>query len=331
VRRSTAPSTHRHSLTPFVAAACLLLKSTPQSSPEDAFGISLLPLEGNPPNDTVASDALGRESSPCPADSCFLQSLPPGLYPLPIPARGLHREYLIFALTPPPPSASWPSLVRATGIQDGLQVCQFEYDTGPSPPSVSAPTPAPDDISSGLSLFFAHAAAFFPFIHQPTFNELATPEPLLLAMVCIGMQYSDSRDKGKATAGNCFRRARRLLESSNGDREGEMATTTATATSSSSSSSSQGNLAVVQAYLLLQAYAILYSCGPDTAHGLRMRQRAVEVGLGRTMMLVKPRRADTPQLARKGGLMDPLPTKPQVTTDLDALWREFVRSESHKR
>lgn len=146
-------------------------------------------------------------------------------------------------------------------------------------------------------------------------------------MVCIGMQYSDSREKGKVTAGNCFRRARRLLESSNGDRDGETATTTTT----TASSSSQDNLAVVQAYLLLQAYAILYSCGPDTAHGLRMRQRAVEVSPGQTTTVVKARHADPPQLARKGGLMDPLPTKPQVTTDLDALWREFVRSESHKR
>jgi hypothetical protein len=53
-----------HHLTTFIPAACLWLNSVPQSSPEDAFGINLLPLEQNPSSNTVAPDALGRESSP---------------------------------------------------------------------------------------------------------------------------------------------------------------------------------------------------------------------------------------------------------------------------
>jgi hypothetical protein len=65
------------------------------------------------------------------------------------------------------------------------------------------------------------------------------------------------------------------------------ASTTAAATTAAVSS--QDNLAVVQAYLLLQAYAILYSCGPDTAHGLRMRQRAVEVSPKWTKTMVTGR------------------------------------------
>jgi hypothetical protein len=76
-------ASHRRRLTPLVTAACLLLNSAPQSSPEDAFGISLLPIEENPPSHTAAPDALGRKSSPYPADPCFVQSQSwgLGLYP----------------------------------------------------------------------------------------------------------------------------------------------------------------------------------------------------------------------------------------------------------
>jgi uncharacterized membrane protein len=95
-------------------------------------------------------------------------------------------------------------------------------------------------------------------------------------MVCIGMQYADNREKGKATSTNCFRRARRLLETSIEDQDQEQ-DQEQEQEQERRPASSHDNLTTVQAYLFLHVYAILYSCGPDTAHGLRMRAKAVEV------------------------------------------------------
>lgn len=36
-------------------------------------------------------------------------------------------------------------------------------------------------------------------------------------------------------------------------------------------------------------------------------------------------------MARQAGLFNPLPARSAVTSDLDALWRDYVRTESHKR
>lgn len=56
----------------------------------------------------------------------------------------------------------------------------------------------------------------------------------------------------------------------------------------------------------------MFLCGKDSAHGLKMHSSMIS-------------------LARAGGLMQPNPVEASTATDLDSLWREFARAESHKR
>ncbi|KAL7424527.1 hypothetical protein Q5752_000211 [Cryptotrichosporon argae] len=153
----------------------------------------------------------------------------------------------------------------------------------------------PEETERGVQLFFEHVAHYLPFLHEPTFDIDASPSHLILAMLSIGLQYGDVPEDDRPLATQCFRRSRALL-----------------AQYDEASADSAHNLTVVQAYLLLQTAAIMYMCGKETASGLRMHAKSVE-------------------LARSGGLMEPYPTKPGSTAGLEALWLEFVKAESHKR
>ncbi|KAL3455392.1 fungal-specific transcription factor domain-containing protein [Aspergillus heterothallicus] len=153
--------------------------------------------------------------------------------------------------------------------------------------------PSPLQIRLGCDLFFAHVSPFVPFLHKPTFHpEHASPH-LLLSMLCLGYQYgadpeSNSSDSGAALSRRCFQHARTSISPETHD------------------------LATVQSYLLLQICAMMYLCGAESAHGLKMHSITIP-------------------LARTVGLMQPLPLESASTQDLDTLWHAFAAAESHKR
>ncbi|KNG83187.1 hypothetical protein ANOM_008836 [Aspergillus nomiae NRRL 13137] len=72
------------------------------------------------------------------------------------------------------------------------------------------------------------------------------------------------------------------------------------------------NTTLIQSYLLLQICAMMYLCGDSSSSGLKMHSNMIS-------------------LAREGGLMQPMPTATSTTEDLEALWHEFIKAESHKR
>ncbi|KAK7733764.1 hypothetical protein SLS63_004549 [Diaporthe eres] len=153
----------------------------------------------------------------------------------------------------------------------------------------------------GLDLYFVHVSHFVPFLHQPTFDATQTAPYLVLSMLCLAYQHGEDPDCGdQAGSGSsislrCFHRARVLL-----------------ATQEESDDDFTHNLALVQANLLLEICAIMYLCGKDSAYGLKMHSRIIS-------------------LARFSGLTQPTPPEVAATQDLEALWGEFIKAESHKR
>lgn len=166
------------------------------------------------------------------------------------------------------------------------------------PPSVEEAIQNPAFIFASLESFFSHAAHIFPFIHRATFDARSCHPSLLFGMMCIGlhMKGEDSGDVDQQRAIYCYKAGLRALD-------GVMEIT---------QEKSTDTLTTIQAHLLLEMYAIMALCGSHTMQGLRLHSQCVE-------------------LSRKAGLMESYPTKPSVTQDLDSLWRQFVRAESHKR
>ncbi|WVF71788.1 hypothetical protein IAT40_006596 [Kwoniella sp. CBS 6097] len=150
----------------------------------------------------------------------------------------------------------------------------------------------------GISLFFSNLSAFFPFIHQPTFDTSSVPEYLVMAMLSVAIQFAETELEGPKLAAYCFHRGCRLID------EAEQ----------SESDDGKGGLKLhmIQAYLLLEIHALCFARGAESCWGLRFHHRLTE-------------------LARVGGLGDPYPPQPIDKGDLNALWRQFVRAETHKR
>ncbi|KAK7717599.1 hypothetical protein SLS64_003093 [Diaporthe eres] len=161
--------------------------------------------------------------------------------------------------------------------------------------------PSGSQVVRGLDLYFVHVSHFVPFLHQPTFDATQTAPYLVLSMLCLAYQHGEDPDCGdQAGSGSsislrCFHRARVLL-----------------ATQEESDDDFTHNLALVQANLLLEICAIMYLCGKDSAYGLKMHSRIIS-------------------LARFSGLTQPTPPEVAATQDLEALWGEFIKAESHKR
>jgi hypothetical protein len=161
--------------------------------------------------------------------------------------------------------------------------------------------PSALQITRGCSLFFSHIAHFLPFLHQPTFDPDQTPSYLILSILCLAFQYGEDPECGEqAGSGSnlsmrCFHQARSLVTSE------ESRTDTLTDT-----------IPMVQSYVLLQICAMMYLCGESSAFGLKMHSNMIS-------------------LARAGGMMQPIPIHSATTQDLESLWREFVKAESHKR
>ncbi|POR31070.1 Uncharacterized protein TPAR_08685 [Tolypocladium paradoxum] len=170
------------------------------------------------------------------------------------------------------------------------------------------PPPLRDDWSPsalqtarGCDLFFTHVSHFVPFLHRPTFDATQAARPLVLSMLCLAYQHDEDPDCGdQAGSGvslsvRCFHRARVLIACDE-ERADDLT----------------HNVTMVQAYLLLQICAMMYLCGNDSAYGLKMHSKTIS-------------------LARAGGLMQPMSIESAATGDLESLWREFIKTESHKR
>lgn len=192
------------------------------------------------------------------------------------------------------PGATPDTVMCNTHIPDGLSPRDLAYVQDDWYPSGS-------QMVRGLDLYFVHISHFVPFLHQPTFDATQTPPYLVLSMLCLAYQHGDDPDCGdQAGSGSsislrCFHRARVLL-----------------ATQEESDDDFTHNLALVQANLLLEICAIMYLCGKDSAYGLKMHSRIIS-------------------LARFSGLTQPTPPEVAATKDLEALWGEFIKAESHKR
>jgi hypothetical protein len=162
-------------------------------------------------------------------------------------------------------------------------------------------SPTALQISRGCDLFFTRVSHFLPFLHSPTFDPTQSPPHLVLSMLSLAYQHGEDPEcgnqegSGESFSIRCFHRARALLASD----EGRPNATTMITT-------------LVQSYLLLQICAMMYLCGDNSASGLKMHSHMIS-------------------LARAGRMTQPLPVESGATADLESLWREFVKAESHKR
>jgi hypothetical protein len=134
------------------------------------------------------------------------------------------------------------------------------------PPIYSPPIPTSQALNTqhvnlGVSLFFDHVAHVFPFLHRPTFDSSTTPEPLLMGILSLGLLYMEDDEQGSRLAKSCFHRGRELLETDHLQYK----------------IASGLELHAIQACLLLEMHAIMSTCGFETAYGLRIHTRSIEV------------------------------------------------------
>lgn len=192
------------------------------------------------------------------------------------------------------PEASPDTVMCNTHVPGGLSPRDLAYVQDDWYPSGS-------QIVRGFDLYFGHISHFVPFLHQPTFVATHTAPYLVLSMLCLAYQHGEDPDcddqagSGSSISLRCFHRARVLL-----------------ATQEESDDDFSHNLGLVQANLLLEICAIMYLCGKDSAYGLKMHSRIIS-------------------LARFSGLTQPTLPEVAATKDLEALWGEFIKAESHKR
>ncbi|PMD30586.1 hypothetical protein L207DRAFT_520083 [Hyaloscypha variabilis F] len=161
--------------------------------------------------------------------------------------------------------------------------------------------PSPSQSAKGYHLYFSHVSQFVPFLHRPTFDATETAHHLGLSMLCLAYQHGEDPDCGEEAGSGarlsqrCFHRAR-VLAASEEERAADLAHT----------------ITLVQAYWLLQVYVMMYLCGSNSAYGHKMHSRMIS-------------------LTRFGGLTQCIPVESTTTENLDDLWREFIKAESHKR
>lgn len=161
--------------------------------------------------------------------------------------------------------------------------------------------PSPSQCARGYHLYFSHVSQYVPFLHRPTFDATETAPHLGLSMLCLAYQHGEDPDcvdeagSGARLSQRCFHRAR-VVAASEEERASDLAHT----------------ITLVQTYWLLQVYVMMYRCGADSVYGPKMHSRMIS-------------------LTRFGGLTQPIPVESTMTEDLDDLWREFIRAESHKR
>lgn len=196
---------------------------------------------------------------------------------------------------------------QSTSYGSNLSSINFNQSSPSSLLSATSPylleewSPSAAQAARGIDLFFTHISHFVPFLHRPTIDVSQIPRHLLLAVLCLAYQYGEDpscdyqADSGANLSAHCFHRAR-ILMASNEEGTNDLA----------------HDITMVQAYLLLQICSMMYLCGKDSRYGLKLHSRMIS-------------------LARTCGLMQPLSVESAVTGNLESLWREFVRAESHKR
>lgn len=162
-------------------------------------------------------------------------------------------------------------------------------------------SPSPSQMARGLDLYFTYVSHFVPFLHQPTFDATRSTRYLVFSMLSLGYQHGEDPDcgeeahSGESLSMHCFHQARVLL-----------------ATEEEKDDDQRDGVEMVQAYLLLEICAMMYFCGKDSAYGLKMHPRMIS-------------------LTRSSGLTQPTRPGSASAKDLDALWVDFIRTESHKR
>jgi hypothetical protein len=82
-----------------------------------------------------------------------------------------------------------------------------------------------------------------------------------MGILSLGLLYMDDEDQGSRLAKACFHRGRELLETDH--LQNRIA--------------SGLELHAIQACLLLEMHAVMSTCGVETAYGLRIHTRAIEV------------------------------------------------------
>ncbi|KAF1972951.1 hypothetical protein BU23DRAFT_436355, partial [Bimuria novae-zelandiae CBS 107.79] len=161
--------------------------------------------------------------------------------------------------------------------------------------------PSDAQVSRGCQLFFDHVAGFLPFLHRPTFNTHQTSKALVLSVLALAYQYgedpgcSEETASGHSLSVRCFHQSRAFI-----------------ATEEEHVDESLHGVTLVQAYLLLEVFALMYSTDNDAAYGLKTHSKMI-------------------CLARAVGLMQPTSPSLPETEDLESLWLTFVRAESAKR
>ena len=213
------------------------------------------------------------------------------------PARGLDTQ-LQQAI---PQSASFNTDTTGVSFHQGLP--ESLLSTMDSPRIQDDWLPSSLQLTRGFELFFVHVSHFVPFLHHPTFDLSQAPHLLALSMLSLGYQYGedpecgDQEGSGMSLSIRCFHRARGLVSFSSDDTPADGLV---------------DNVVAVQSHLLLQICAMMYICGDYSAYGLKMHSNMIS-------------------LVRTGGLMAPACSASTMTEDLDSLWREFVKTETHKR
>lgn len=161
--------------------------------------------------------------------------------------------------------------------------------------------PSDSQISRGCQLYFDHVAGFLPFLHRPTFNAHEASRALVLSVLALAYQYGENPDQGNEDGSGqilsirCFHRARAFI-STEEEHVGE----------------SLRVVTLVQAYLLLEVYALMYSTDNDATYGLKTHSKMIS-------------------LARVAGLMQPTPPSVIEDEDLETMWITFAHAESAKR
>lgn len=115
-------------------------------------------------------------------------------------------------------------------------------------------------VHRGCELYFRHVSPFLSFIHQSTFDPADVPEALLMAILSVGLQFETQEVLGPDLPAQAFRRGKDLLSQSKLLEKCPFAK----------------NIHTIQAYLLLEMYAAMYSGGQDTTIGLQMHHKSIE-------------------------------------------------------